>query len=125
MATENHSESQARTQIDHIEEMVTAWQNGREFDGYGDALDAIHDHPLSVEVRSNWHAPGQAAEDAEYCILLCTGGPAVRIVGELDSHGEPDSARIEHQDWGTPWTEYHTDKADVLLDYARCFNYGT
>ena len=41
----------------------------------------------------------------EFEILLCTGGPACRIVGDLDESCQPSSARIEHQDWGTPWTE--------------------
>jgi len=31
-------------------------------------------------------------------ILLCTGGPVVRIVGDLSQHHEPDSARLEYQD---------------------------
>jgi hypothetical protein len=53
---------------------------------------------------------------------LTTGGPAVRIIGELDG-GEVESARLEVQDWGTPWTEHCTtgDDNEALLSYARCF----
>jgi len=43
----------------------------------------------------------------EFFILLCTGGPAVRIMGEIDDGLQPSRAWIEYQDWGTPWTEYH------------------
>ncbi|MDR6858912.1 hypothetical protein J2W96_005244 [Variovorax guangxiensis] len=47
------------------------------------------------------------SDDEEFEILLCTGGPTVRIVGDLDHHGEPDRARIEYQDWFEPWREAH------------------
>ena len=87
----------------------------------------IQEDPLSVEVRSDWHTPG--ADDAgptDYTILLCTGGPACRIIGTLNQYHEPDSARIEHQDCGTPWTEYRldSDKEALVLTYARQFYYG-
>ncbi len=86
-----------------------------------------------MEVRSGWYAAGMPDLDAfpaEYTILLCTGGPAVRIIGELDQYGEPETARLEHQDWGTPWTEYYADhmprddQETALLTYARQFYYG-
>jgi hypothetical protein len=60
-------------------------------------------------------------EASEFCILLCTGGPAARILGELDEHGEPYRAWMEYQDWGTPWTQFVPANQDVLLSYARCF----
>lgn len=99
----------------------------------GEIIDAdkarqrIEEDALSVEVRSDWHTPGAEVEDGdgEYCILLCTGGPAVRIIGNL-SGNEPTSASLEHQDWGTAWTERyltHDEEADVLT-YARCFFCG-
>lgn len=112
------------------------------------AREAIEQDALSVEVRSGWMSPSDSNDTtpAEYKILLCWGGPAVRIIGELDEHGEPESARLEHQDWGTEWTEYKPSsemepahsihladlriKADeamrsVLLTYARQFYYGS
>lgn len=103
-----------------------------EYHDHDAALKAITESPLSVEIRSGWFAPGNLdAAPVEYQILLCTGGPAVRIVGELGNDSEPETARIEYQDWGTPWTEYRghysTDKPDVeavLLSYARQFWYG-
>jgi hypothetical protein len=90
-----------------------------------EARRAIGEDPLSVEVRIGWHSPGESPEPDEYCILLCTGGPAVRIVGDLD-RGEPSSARLECQDWYIPWTEAPLDseECEALLTYARCFYFG-
>lgn len=107
---------------DELEELEAA------ADGCSDREDAeqrIHDDALSVEVRSDWYAPGDDSEPSEFQILLCTGGPAVRIMGELDQ-GEPARAWLEYQDWGTPWTERVNQDGDhdALLTYARCFYFG-
>ena len=91
-----------------------------------DAEQQIHEDALSVEVRSDWTCLGEPLTTAEFCLLLTTGGPAVRIVGDLDEHGEPSRPRLEVQNWGTPWTEHPTDQSDdaALLAYARCFYFG-
>lgn len=87
-----------------------------------DAEQMIHEDPLSVEVRSDWTTPGGEMTAGEFQILLSTGGPATRIMGELDDHGEPYRAWLEVQDWFKPWTEYHeADDREVCLAYARCF----
>lgn len=85
----------------------------------------IEESPLSVEVRTDWYQPGQSAEPGEYCILLSTGGPALRIIGDLDQ-GQPVSARLEYQDWFTPWTEKITTGDDhaALLRWAQVFYFG-
>lgn len=88
----------------------------------------IQESPLSVEVRSDWHTPGSEDADAgEYRILLTTGGPALQLVGDLDQWKQPDSARLEWQDWGTPWTQLHglsSDEEDALLTFAQSFWFG-
>lgn len=88
----------------------------------------IEQDALSVEVRSDWYTPGADEDDkapAEYRILLCTGGPAVQIVGDLDQYKQPSSARLIHQDWFKPWTEVIEGVAQsTLLRYARCFYFG-
>lgn len=87
----------------------------------------IDEDPLSVEVRGDWHTPGDKDEDgpSEYRILLCTGGPAVQIVGDLDRYNQPSSARLMHQDWFKPWTEVIDGVAQsTLLKYASCFWFG-
>jgi hypothetical protein len=84
----------------------------------------INQEPLSVEVRSDWHTPGSVATPGEFCILLSTGGPALRIIGDLDEYGQPyGDPSIQWQDWGTPWTSLPTtrEEANALGDYARCF----
>lgn len=89
-----------------------------------DAQERIQEDPLSVQVRSDWVNPGEDMEACEFEILLCTGGPAVRIRGELDDFKEPISARIEHQDWGTQWTPYHGAEQATLLAYCQQFYFG-
>jgi len=88
----------------------------------------IQEDALSIEVRDNeWATPGQAGySPTQFQILLTTGGPALRIMGELDEHQEPRRAWLEYQDWGTPWTEYHGDNAsqDALLAYSLCFYFA-
>lgn len=84
-----------------------------------DARDRIMEDPLSLRIfgeRTNgeWEA-------TDYELLLTTGGPAVRIVGELGQHNEPVTARLEVQDWFKPWTEYFGTDRDVLLRYASQF----
>jgi hypothetical protein len=88
-----------------------------------DALQRIMDDPLEVQVRSDWTTPGEELEANEFMILLCTGGPAVRIVGELN-RGEPCRAWLEYQDWGTPWTRYYGASSDTLCQYASNFSFG-
>lgn len=89
-----------------------------------EARERILEDPLSVDVRSGWVASKEDMEPEEFCILLCTGGPAVRIVGELD-RGEPSRAWIEYQDWFKPWTQLFGEiEQDTLLTYCRQFYFG-
>jgi hypothetical protein len=86
----------------------------------------IQEDPLEVQVRTGWYTPGIARKDlapAEFTILLCTGGPAVRIVGELDQYQQPVCAQLEYQDWFTPWVKYHgvNFDHDALLTYCQQF----
>ena len=141
----NTAKSQARAQYESISEMIERLQhaescngeftaddcefyarfdNADEWETYHDAdaaREAIDDDPLSVEVRSGWESPGTDLTPSEFCILLCTGGPAVRILGELDLLGQPDRAWLEYQDWGTQWTQYFEAEQDTILSYAQNF----
>lgn len=83
------------------------------------ARQLLDEDPLEVTFRSSWVESGAEMEPSEFCILLTTGGPAVRVIGELDS-GSVYRARLEVQDWGTPWTTYdEPGLTEVLMDYAR------
>lgn len=151
--TENHAEEQAAAQYSSIVDMLAAvecdydrLQELRDTDPEDltdedreelaeleaaagdcedeeDARQRIQEDPLSVEVRSDWASPGEELTAGEFQILLCTGGPAVRIVGELD-RGEPCRAWLEYQDWGTPWTQYFGASSDTLCQYASHFFFG-
>ncbi len=58
-----------------------------------------------------------------YMILLSTGGPATRIIGELDEHGQPTTATFQFQDWFLPWTEarLNEEEEQTLIQYAGFF----
>jgi len=151
--TENHAEEQAIAQYSDIVRMLAAvecdydrLEELREEDledlsDYGreelaqleaaagnctdesEARQIIQESALDFQVRSDWASPGESFEAAEFCILLCTGGPAVRIVGELN-RGEPYRARLEYQDWGTPWTQWFGARSETLCQYAANFFFG-
>lgn len=71
-----------------------------------DARQRIYEDPLSIQVRDGWRDPGATSDGAEeFEILLCTGGPAVRIIGEIGCHNEPIGPRIQYQDWFTAWAD--------------------
>ena len=90
------------------------------------ARERIEESPLSAEVRSDWHAPYEAPGDpVEFRILLGTGGPASRIIGELDEYGQPTSAEFQYQDWFKPWTTARLSREEeaTLLEWAQVFNF--
>lgn len=99
----------------------TCEPDGWEFDE-DSAREAIQEDPLEITMRSDWVSSKDEMVPSEYCILLCTGGPAVRIIGDLDG-GEPTSARLQVQDWFTPWTDcfFSSDEDEDLLAYASNF----
>lgn len=94
-------------------------------DNPDDVRERIQESALSVQVRSGWTDPGADMQAEEFEILLTTGGPALRIRGELGEHQEPDRAWLEYQDWGTPWTQYFKVEQSTLLSFARCFYFGS
>lgn len=112
---------------EHREEITELKTAAGDCESREDAEQRIVEDPLSVEVRSGWVTPGQGEETGtydEFQILLCTGGPAVRIMGEL-SNNQPSRAWIEYQDWGTPWTHAPSIiEQDTLLTYCRQFYFG-
>jgi len=102
---------------DELKELEAAAGECKDAD---EARERIEEDALSVEVRSGWTSLGEPLAAEEFAILLTTGGPAVRIMGELDN-GEPCRAWLEVQDWGRPWTQYIPADGDTLLTYARVF----
>jgi hypothetical protein len=124
----NHAIENAVNWYQSISELIEGVNNeGGEYND--DTYNEIMESPLSIEVRCDWHTPDGDNKPTEYLILLTTGGPALRIIGDLDEHMTPCSAKLQWQDWGTPWTTiWSKDNVsideDMLLTYARYFWYG-
>ena len=121
--TMNEGQEQAAAQYAAIVQMLADLDAAEDSDAAYQHMQRIADHPLHVLVRSDWTLPGDSMEAAEFQILLCTGGPAVRIVGELDQ-GAPCLARMEYRTWDTPWLSYSGALPAVLCDYAANFYFG-
>ena len=126
----NHAEENAAAWLQSIEQMMQRLETAQEQAVTGpDETDAvlteIQESPLSVQVRGGWHRPGEADTEGpyEYEILLSTGGPALRIIGQIGDHNEPSSAELQWQDWGTPWTRFPAPEA-TLLTFAQQFYFG-
>ncbi len=116
----DHAKDQARAQLDNIKELVKAL-NTDDYDQRCEAQTAIAEDPLEVLYRSGWYASGQGPDEpAEALILLCTGGPAVRLIVDLDKEYY-SSSRIEYQDWGTEWvklTPYTREDEEAVEIYC-------
>jgi len=117
----------ATTQQERVELALTylnenTSKNSRAWnDRVEDAEEAIREDPLSLNVRSCWHELGSEVVDMEYMIELSTGGPAARIIGDLDDHSMPCTARLQVQCWGTPWTDVGELSRARALEYASQF----
>ena len=83
-----------------------------------EALERLENNPLEILFRSDWEYDTDHFTPSEFVILLCSGGPAVRIRGELDHNGYPSRAWVEYHDWGTPWN-WLCDHRSTALEYAR------
>jgi hypothetical protein len=124
------AKEQAIAQLSNIRESVQQFRAAREADNLEaeeKAREAITEDALDVQVRTDWHNPSTTEKKPnEYMILLCWGGPSVRITGILDVYLEPDSATIEYQDWFTPWEALPltTEEEDDVITYAQQFYFG-
>jgi hypothetical protein len=116
-------EALSQWKADNAEELAELEDAAGECTDEDEARQIIQEDALEVQVRSDWENPGAPLEAVEFMILLCTGGPAVRIVGELN-RGEPCRAWLEYQDWGTPWAQWFGAKSDTLCEYAANFFFG-
>jgi hypothetical protein len=134
---EGHAESilelyRAHKALEDGADMATV--DGDEYTDADSVRERAQESALSVEVRGPWHVPGD--EDGrkadEFKVLLTTGGPALQIIGDVGNYGEPDadSARMQVQDWGTPWTDYRPEAAtaddwdDAFAWFIGCFYFG-
>ena len=75
-------------------------------------LEEINQYPLEVKKIQG------------YELLLGTGGPATRIVGQINEYGEPVTAELQGQDWGTQWERTEGQDEKTLLQFAQHFYFG-
>jgi len=112
MTQSSKAQQQAMMKVQSICELVDAYraaqQDGRPIEYH---LQRLYEQPLVMQVHPD-----------EYMILLCAGGPAVRIVGMLNAYAEPATAQVEYQDWFTPWERLplNAEQADGVLQFASC-----
>ena len=88
--------------------------------------ESVLNSALSVEFRSGWYSSlDDELVPEEFKILLTWGGPALRIIGELDNY-IPINPKLQFQDWGTPWTDFKIteDQQDALNWFCNCFYFG-
>lgn len=119
----DNSRHQAEVQLASIKKMLEAVENAAD-DEREAAEQAIYDDPLAVDVRSGWvNTWTTEFEPVEYRVLLCTGGPAVQLEGELDDRNQPYNVQLQHQDWFEPWqtVPLTAEDTETLLTYVRHF----
>ena len=123
---ENHALNNA---IGHIESMVNDFKKDqlfekiKDYDAQDQLRESILNNALSVQFRSDWFSTGENNLIAkEFRILISWGGPALRVIGELDED-RPVNPKLQYQDWWTPWTdlEITKDQQDALYWYCNCF----
>lgn len=107
---------------DEAEELAELETAAGDCESREDAETRIQEGPLCIELEGKW-SMGDTATADKALILLGTGGPATRIVCELDN-GEPTRAWVQAQDWFTQWTDYVGGSSDTLLTYCRVFYFG-
>jgi hypothetical protein len=125
----NHALNNA---IGHMESMVEdfkkdkIFENLKDFESQDQLRESILNSALSVEFRSGWYSSlDDELVPEEFKILLTWGGPALRIIGELDSYG-PVNPKLQFQDWGTLWTDFEIteNQQDALNWFCNCFYFG-
>lgn len=119
----NHAEENGRGWYKEILRMNADFKKAEESDNEEErerVTTEIEESPLEVAVDKGERFDGTR----HYMILLSTGGPALRIEGELDEYDEPMHAYLQYQDWGTPWTRVPDVNEDELLDFSRHFYFA-
>ena len=88
--------------------------------------ESILNSALSVEFRSGWTSNPNNIELEEFKILLTWGGPALRVIGDLNQYKEPENIKMQFQDWGTCWTDFQIteNQQEALNWFCSCFYFG-
>lgn len=127
----DHARDNAAAWLNSILEMVAELEAAEEADDDEKREEAerrIQESALSVRVRDGWRDPYAPIEanPEEYEILLSWGGPSLRITGSLNCGQPGDFPRMEHQNWGTAWTEFEPAREyrAELQRFASAFYFG-
>ena len=123
--------------IGHIKSIVEDYENFNYIDSLNVTCDEdyekqeeikenILNSALSVEFRSGWTSNPNELEIEEFKILLTWGGPALRVIGELNQYKEPENIKMQYQDWGTFWTDFEIteNQQEALNWFCNCFYFG-
>jgi len=88
--------------------------------------ESILNSALSVEFRSGWTSNPNELEIEEFKILLTWGGPALRVIGDLNQYKELENIKMQFQDWGTCWTDFEIteNQQEALNWFCNCFYFG-
>ena len=106
--------------IGHIESIVEDYEKQEKI------KENILNSALSVEFRSGWTSNPNELEIEEFKILLTWGGPALRVIGDLNQYKEPENVKMQFQDWGTLWTDFEIteNQQEALSWFCNCFYFG-
>ena len=127
--------------IGHMESIVEDYENfnyieslnvtcDEDYEKQEKIRESILNSALSVEFRSGWYSPlydrTRIIEPEEFKILLTWGGPALRVIGELNQYKEPENIKMQFQDWGTLWTDFEIteNQQEALNWFCNCFYFG-
>jgi len=123
--------------IGHIESIVEDYENfnyieslnvtcDEDYKKQEEIKESILNSALSVEFRSGWTSNPNDIELEEFKILLTWGGPALRVIGDLNQYKEPENVKMQYQDWGTLWTDFEIteNQQEALNWFCNCFYFG-
>ena len=123
--------------IGHIESIVEDYENfnyienlnvtcDEDYEKQEKIKESILNSALSVEFRSGWTSNPNDIELEQFKILLTWGGPALRVIGDLNQYKEPKNVKMQYQDWGTFWTDFEIteNQQEALNWFCNCFYFG-
>ena len=123
--------------IGHIESIVEDYENfnyieslnvtcDEDYKKQEEIKESILNSALSIEFRSGWTSNPNDIELEEFKILLTWGGPALRVIGELNHYKEPENIKMQYQNWGTCWTDFEIteNQQEALNWFCNCFYFG-
>jgi len=123
--------------IGHIESIVEDYENfnyienlnvtcDEDYEKQEKIKESILNSALSVEFRSGWTSNPNELEIEEFKILLTWGGPALRVIGDLNQYKESENVKMQFQDWGTCWTDFEIteNQQEALNWFCNCFYFG-